>query len=57
LQELNRQFIEHAMEFLIFGSALDPRVARESFKIDDICQFVNKFYPQDFTDLEKNNWK
>ena len=41
------------MELLILGSALDHRVARESFKIDDICQLVNKFYPQDFTDFEK----
>jgi hypothetical protein len=41
------------VELLIFYSALDPRVARESFKIDDICQLVNKFYLQDFTDLEK----
>jgi hypothetical protein len=53
LQELNRRFSEQAMELLILGSALDPRVARESFRIDDICQLVNKFYPQDFTDLEK----
>jgi hypothetical protein len=53
LQELNRRFSEHAVELLILSSALDPRVARESFKIDDICQLVNKFYPQDFTDLEK----
>jgi hypothetical protein len=53
LQELNRRFSEQAVELLILGSALDPRVARESFRIDDICQLVNKFYPQDFTDLEK----
>ncbi|XP_059446498.1 uncharacterized protein LOC132178053 [Corylus avellana] len=53
LQELNRRFSEHAVELLILGSALNPRAARESFRIDDICQLVNKFYPQDFTDLEK----
>jgi hypothetical protein len=53
LQELNRRFSEQAVELLILSSALDPRVARESFRIDDICQLVNKFYPQDFTDLEK----
>jgi hypothetical protein len=52
LQELNRRFNEHAVELLILGSALDPRAARESFKIDDICQLVNKFYSQDFPDLE-----
>ena len=53
LQELNRRFSEDAVKLLILGSALDPRVAHESFKIDDIYQLVNKFYPQDFTDLKK----
>ncbi|XP_062158677.1 uncharacterized protein LOC133866142 [Alnus glutinosa] len=53
LQELNRRFSEHAVDLLIFGSTLDPRAALESFIIDDICQLGNKFYPQDFTDLEK----
>ena len=53
LQELNRWFSEDAVELLILGSALDPRVACDSFKIDDICQLINKFYPQDFTDHEK----
>ena len=53
LQELNHRFSEHIVELLILGSALDPRVARESFRIDDICQLVNKSYPQDFTDTEK----
>jgi len=57
LQELNHRFSEHAVELLILSSALDPRVAREYFRNDDICQLVNKFYPQDFTDLEMNNWK
>jgi hypothetical protein len=57
LQKLNRQFSEHTVELLILGSALDPRVARESFRIDDICQLVNKFYPQDFTDFEKEQLK
>jgi hypothetical protein len=46
LQELNRRFSEHAMELLILGSALDSQAARESFRIDDICQLINKFYPQ-----------
>jgi hypothetical protein len=57
LQELNRRFSEQAVELLILVSALDPRVARESFRIDDICQLVNKFYPQDFTDTEKEQLK
>jgi hypothetical protein len=53
LQELNCRFSEHTVELLILSSTLDPRTARESFRIDDICQLVNKFYPQDFTNLEK----
>jgi hypothetical protein len=53
LQELNRRFSEYAVELLILGSALDPRVASKSFRIYDICQLVNKFYLQDFTNLEK----
>jgi hypothetical protein len=52
LQELNRRFNEHAVELLILGSTLDPRATHESFNIDDICELVNKFYLQDFTDLE-----
>ena len=53
LQELNRRFSEHAVELLIFGLAHDSRVVCESFRINDIYQLVNKFYPQDFTDIEK----
>jgi hypothetical protein len=52
LHDLNPQFSEHAMELLILDSTLDSRAARESFRIDDICQLINKFYPQDFSDLE-----
>jgi hypothetical protein len=53
LQELNRRFSEHVVELFILDSALEPRVAHEFFKIDDICQLINKFYLQDFTDFEK----
>jgi hypothetical protein len=53
LQELNRRFSEHAVKLLILSSTLDPLVACESYTVDDICQLVNKFYPQDFTGLEK----
>jgi hypothetical protein len=53
LQELNRWFSEHIVELLILSSALDPRVAHEYFRIDDICQLVNKFYLQNFIDCEK----
>jgi hypothetical protein len=40
------------VELLILGSPLDPRASRESFRINDICPLVNKFYPQDFIDFE-----
>jgi hypothetical protein len=45
------------MELLILSSALDPRVSRESFKIEDVCQLINKFYPKDFTYLEEEQLK
>ena len=44
LQKLNHRFSEHTVELLILGLALDPQVVCESFRIDDICQLVNKFY-------------
>jgi len=53
LQELNHRFSKHAVELLILVSTFNPRVAHEYFRIDDICQLVNKFSSQDFTDLEK----
>ncbi|KAL4626964.1 hypothetical protein ACB092_05G133700 [Castanea dentata] len=57
LQELNHRFSEHAMELLMLSSALDPREAYESFRVSDICSLVDKFYPIDFTDDEKNDLK
>ncbi|XP_020411638.1 uncharacterized protein LOC18793132 [Prunus persica] len=53
LQELNSRFSDQITELLIMGSALDPREMNKSFRIDDICQLVDKFYPQDFEDHEK----
>ncbi|XP_021801279.1 zinc finger protein 862-like [Prunus avium] len=53
LQELNSRFSDQTTELLILGSALDPREVNKSFRIDDICQLVDKFYPQDFEDHEK----
>jgi hypothetical protein len=53
LQELNNRFSEHAVELLILIAALSPQDAYKSFKIDDICNLVEKFYPQDFTKQEK----
>ena len=53
LQELNDRFSEHAVELFILSSALNPRNAHESFRGDDICKLVDKFYSQDFTENEK----
>ena len=50
LQELNRKFNERTMQLLILSSALDLKNGYMSFKIADICNLVNQFYPQDFND-------
>nr|GMD28065.1 zinc finger MYM-type protein 1-like [Ipomoea batatas] len=52
LQELNNRFDDKAMELIILSSSLDPKEMRISFRIDDICKLVEKFYPQDFADYE-----
>jgi hypothetical protein len=57
LQELNHRFSKHAVELLILVPTFNHRVAHEYFIIDDICQLVNKFSLQDFTDLEKEQLK
>ncbi|KAH9795781.1 TTF-type domain-containing protein [Citrus sinensis] len=46
LQELNSRFNEHAVDLLFL-----------SFRIGDICQLVEGFYPADFIDAEKINLK
>ncbi|XP_062003225.1 uncharacterized protein LOC133720770 [Rosa rugosa] len=53
LQELNNRFNEHAVELLILSSALDLSEISKCFKIDAICQLVEKFSPHDFADHEK----
>jgi hypothetical protein len=53
LQELNRWFSEHIVELLILGSVLDPRVAHEFFRIDDICQLVTSFICKTLLILKK----
>ncbi|XP_062167014.1 uncharacterized protein LOC133873313 [Alnus glutinosa] len=53
LQELDNRFSEHAVELLRLSAPLSPQDAYKSFKIDDICSLVEKFYPQDFTEQEK----
>ena len=53
LHELNHRFNEHAIELLVLSSTLDPYQAHQSFRINDICFLVAKFYSQDFTKHEK----
>ncbi|KAJ8762728.1 hypothetical protein K2173_012220 [Erythroxylum novogranatense] len=52
LQELNNKFNDHTVELLILSSALDPKEIRRSFRVDDICKLVQKFYPQDFAEYD-----
>ncbi|XP_074580652.1 uncharacterized protein LOC141837084 [Curcuma longa] len=53
LQEINGRFNADAMELLILSNVLNPKNAMESFRIEDICKLVKKFYVQDFTSDEK----
>jgi len=53
LQELDNRFSEHPVELLRLSAALSPQDAYKSFKIDDICNLIEKIYPQDFTEQEK----
>ena len=41
------------MELLRLSSALEPREALKSFRSSDLCLLVENFYPQDFTDYDK----
>lgn len=53
-QELEGRFKEHTKEFVL-SYALDPRDGYKLFKASDICDLVDKLYPQDFTNQEKNS--
>ena len=53
LQELNHRFNEDAMDLLRLSSALESREVLKSFKSSDLCLLVKNFYPQDFTDYDK----
>ncbi|XP_042401465.1 zinc finger MYM-type protein 1-like [Zingiber officinale] len=44
LQEINGRFSDDAMELLILSNALNPQNAVESFRVEDICKLVEKFY-------------
>ncbi|KAK9723922.1 hypothetical protein RND81_05G034400 [Saponaria officinalis] len=53
LQELNHSCNEKSVELLTLSCALEPRHNGQFFKVDDICRLVLKFYPKDFTDVDK----
>jgi hypothetical protein len=55
LQELNNRFNEQAIELLKLSTTLDPRNSYKLFNIEDICLLVDKFYPEDFSNQEKNH--
>lgn len=41
------------MKIFILSVVLSPRCACKSFKIDDICNLIEKFSPCDFIEQEK----
>ncbi|KAH1073882.1 hypothetical protein J1N35_026210 [Gossypium stocksii] len=53
LQELKSRFNENVVELLTLTTALDPKEFFKLFDIDKICILVNKFYPEDFSQQEK----
>ncbi|KAJ9541478.1 hypothetical protein OSB04_027984 [Centaurea solstitialis] len=53
LMELDHRFSDSAMEMFRLASTLDPKNAHETFRSLDVCQLVEKFYPEDFSDQEK----
>ena len=52
LQELNSRFCELTVDLHTLSSALNPKDAFRSFKIGDICNLAENYYPQDFTEQE-----
>ncbi|KAL6210840.1 hypothetical protein ACLB2K_016072 [Fragaria x ananassa] len=57
LQELNSRFNENVVKLIVLCSALDPREICKSFRIDDVYELIDKFYPKDFEDHEKARLK
>ncbi|KAK8369988.1 hypothetical protein V6Z11_A01G146800 [Gossypium hirsutum] len=57
LQELKSRFNENIveLELLTLTIALDPKEFFKLFDIDKICILVNKFYPEDFSQQEKEH--
>ncbi|KAL5053574.1 hypothetical protein RYX36_034256 [Vicia faba] len=55
IQELNSRFSDQAMELLTLSSSLVPKDTYKAFNIDHICTLVEKYYPRDFNEQEKND--
>lgn len=55
LYKLNGRFNVEAVKLLILSSALDPKENIKSFGNEKICKLVEKFYADDFSELEKRN--
>jgi len=55
LQELNNIFNEQAIELFKLSTTLDPKNSYKLFNVEDICLLVDKFYPENFSDKEKNH--
>ncbi|XP_025625988.1 uncharacterized protein [Arachis hypogaea] len=53
LQEINGRFNDNMVEFLTLSSTLDPRENYKLFSVNKVCELVERFYPDDFTDQEK----
>ncbi|XP_050241048.1 uncharacterized protein LOC126689935 [Quercus robur] len=53
VSELNHRFNEDAMELLRLSLVLEPQEALKSFRSSGLCLLVKNFYPQDFTDYDK----
>ncbi|TYG65323.1 hypothetical protein ES288_D06G177700v1 [Gossypium darwinii] len=53
LQELKSKFNENFVELLTLTIALDPNEFFKLFDIDKICILVNKFYPEYFSQQER----
>nr|KJB82357.1 hypothetical protein B456_013G192400 [Gossypium raimondii] len=55
LQELKSRFNEHVVELLTLTTTLNPKEFFKLFDIDKISILVNKFYPEDFSQQEKES--
>ncbi|KAK5824990.1 hypothetical protein PVK06_019792 [Gossypium arboreum] len=53
LQEFKSRFNKNVVDLLTLTTALDPKEFFKLFDIDKICILVNKFYPEEFSQQEK----